>query len=74
MRFSTFFSNLEMKNQKWTKINVHFQNFQNRFEKHYIIHLFGIRRGHSLSIFGIIYICKGLKEPHGRAGASAYEK
>jgi hypothetical protein len=30
-----------MKNQKWTKINVHFQNFQNRFEKHYIIHFFG---------------------------------
>jgi hypothetical protein len=48
-----------MKNQKWTKINVHFQNFQNRFEKQYII----TSSVSSLSIFGIIYICKGLKEP-----------
>jgi hypothetical protein len=61
-----------MKNQKWTKINVLFQNFQNRFEKHYIIHLFGAFFKY---LWGIIYICKGLKETHGRAGgASAYEK
>jgi hypothetical protein len=51
-----------MKNQKWTKINVHFQNFQNRFEKHYIIH-FSVR---SLSIFGELYIfVKGLKSRMG---------
>ena len=33
MRFSIFFSNLEMKIQKWTFIFVHFSKIQNRFEK-----------------------------------------
>ena len=30
-----------MKNQKWTKINVHFQKSQNTFEKTLHHHLFG---------------------------------
>jgi hypothetical protein len=61
-----FFSNLEMKNQKWTKKNVHFQKSQNTFEKTLHHSLF---EGCSLSIFGIIYICKGLKELMGGLGA-----
>jgi hypothetical protein len=52
-----FFSNLEMKNQKWTKINVHFQKSQNTFEKTLHHSLFG----GSLSIFGIYIFVTGLK-------------
>jgi len=33
VRFSTFFSNLKMKNEKWTFIFVLFSKIQNRFEK-----------------------------------------
>jgi hypothetical protein len=67
-----------MKNQKWTKINVHFQKSQNTFEK--TLHHSLIRHppGRSLSIFGEYYIfVRGLKsrgEVAGRARASAYEK
>jgi len=44
-------------------------------KKHYIIHLFGIRRGRSLSIFDGYYIfVKGLKSRGKKAVASAYEK
>jgi hypothetical protein len=46
MRFSTFFSNLKLKNQKWTFINVLFSKIENRFEK--ILHhsFFSVRLRH----------------------------
>jgi hypothetical protein len=52
-----------MKNQKWTKINVHFQKSQNTFEK--TLHHSLIRHPPGAFfkyLWGIIYICKGLKE------------
>jgi len=53
-----------MKNQKWTKINVHFQKSENTFEKTLHHSFFGVRRGEFFKyLWGIIYICKGLKEP-----------
>jgi hypothetical protein len=61
-----FFSNLKMKNQKWTKKNVHFQKSQNTFEKTLHHSLFVEL---SLSIFGDIYICKGLKGAMGGLGS-----
>ena len=41
-----FFSNLEMKNQNWTFINVLFSKIQNRFEKTLHHHFFSVRLPH----------------------------
>jgi hypothetical protein len=41
-----FFSNLEMKNQNWTFINVLFSKIQNRFEKILHHHFFSVRTPH----------------------------
>jgi Ni,Fe-hydrogenase I cytochrome b subunit len=46
VRFSTFFSNLKLKNQKWTFINVQFQKSQNTFEKTLHHSFFGVRMRH----------------------------
>ena len=46
VRFSTFFSNLKMKNEKWTKINVHFWKIENRFEKTLHHSFFSVRLRH----------------------------
>jgi hypothetical protein len=46
VRFSTFFSNLKLKNEKWTFINVLFSKIENRFEKTLHHHFFGVRLRH----------------------------
>jgi hypothetical protein len=46
MRFSTFFSNLKLKNEKWTFINVLFSKIENRFEKTLHHSFFGVRLPH----------------------------
>jgi hypothetical protein len=46
VRFSTIFSNLKLKNEKWTFINVLFSKIENRIGK--ILHhsFFGVRLRH----------------------------
>jgi len=61
--FSSFFSNLELVFQKWTKINVHFQKSRLEYEKkkHHSFTmggLVGCNIPNSLSMFYIYYIVK----------------
>jgi len=56
VRFSTFFSNLKLKNQKWTFINVLFSKIENTFEKTLHHSFFSVRLRHFCDLTFMLWV------------------